>query len=168
MRTLTAGQFEILEALVETMIPSDDLGPGAREAHVARYVDSALVLAERRAEFAAALEAADEYAQDVFSVRLADLDIARRATIVGDLEGNRATGFGEGSAWFFGMLRAMVLEGMFCDPSYGGNADYIGWKLIGYPGHMPEITPDEQRIDASVVPVYERPRGDTFKKSEDQ
>ena len=26
------------------------------------------------------------------------------------------------------------LRGMFADPVYGGNRDYVGWKLIGYPG----------------------------------
>jgi gluconate 2-dehydrogenase gamma chain len=157
MRTLTASQAEILEALVETMIPADDLGPGAREAQVARYIDGALLLAERRALFLVGLEATDEYAQSTFGARLADLDSERRATILSDIEQNRATGFGDGSAWFFGMVRAMVLEGMFCDPTYGGNADYIGWKLIGYPGHMPEITREEQQIDAEIVPIYERP-----------
>jgi gluconate 2-dehydrogenase gamma chain len=157
MRTLTAHQLEILEALVETMIPSDELGPGAREAGVVRYVDGALVLAERRTLFVVGLEATDEYARSTFGLRLAALDPERRAAILGDVERNRAGGFGDGSAWFFGMLRALVLEGMFCDPAYGGNADYIGWKLIGYPGHMPVITPEEQQIDAEVIPIYERP-----------
>jgi gluconate 2-dehydrogenase gamma chain len=23
---------------------------------------------------------------------------------------------------------------MFCDPLHGGNADLVGWQLIGYPG----------------------------------
>ena len=156
MRTLTASQVKILEALVETMIPSDDLGPGAREAQVARYIDGALMLAERRALFVVGLEATDAYARSTFGVGLADLEPERRATILGDVERNRADGFGDGSAWFFGMLRALTLEGMFCDPMYGGNADYIGWKLIGYPGHMFEITPEEQQVDADVVPIYER------------
>jgi gluconate 2-dehydrogenase gamma chain len=157
MRTLTAYQLEILEALVETMIPSDELGPGAREAQVARYVDGALLVFERRAQFVVGLEAADAHARSTLGAGLADLDPEHQATILGDIEKNQASGFGDGSAWFFGMLRALVLEGMFSDPVYGGNADYIGWKLIGYPGHMPEITPDEQQVDAAVVPVYERP-----------
>ena len=109
MRTLTASQYEILEALVETMIPSDDLGPGAREAQVARYIDGALMLAERRGLFVVGLEATDEYAQATFGVSLVSLDPERRATIVDDIERNRASGFGGGSAWFFGMLRALVL-----------------------------------------------------------
>ena len=35
---------------------------------------------------------------------------------------------------FFELLRTHTIEGMFCDPVHGGNADLIGWKLIGYPG----------------------------------
>jgi gluconate 2-dehydrogenase gamma chain len=25
-------------------------------------------------------------------------------------------------------------EGFFADPSYGGNRDKVGWKLVGFPG----------------------------------
>ena len=26
------------------------------------------------------------------------------------------------------------MEGMFADPIYGGNKDFAGWKLVGFPG----------------------------------
>jgi gluconate 2-dehydrogenase gamma chain len=32
------------------------------------------------------------------------------------------------------MLLQNVTEGFFADPMYGGNRDFIGWKLIGFPG----------------------------------
>ena len=35
---------------------------------------------------------------------------------------------------FFALLRQNVLEGMFSDPLHGGNANLIGWQLIGFPG----------------------------------
>ena len=35
---------------------------------------------------------------------------------------------------FFSLLRQHTIEGMFCDPMHGGNADMVGWQLIGYPG----------------------------------
>jgi Gluconate 2-dehydrogenase subunit 3 len=41
---LTAGQYATLDALVESIIPTDDQSPGAREARVADYID--LLLAE--------------------------------------------------------------------------------------------------------------------------
>jgi gluconate 2-dehydrogenase gamma chain len=35
---------------------------------------------------------------------------------------------------FFAMLLQNTVEGFLADPLYGGNRDFIGWKLIGYPG----------------------------------
>jgi gluconate 2-dehydrogenase gamma chain len=35
---------------------------------------------------------------------------------------------------FFAQLRAHTIEGMFCDPLHGGNANLVGWKMINFPG----------------------------------
>jgi gluconate 2-dehydrogenase gamma chain len=35
---------------------------------------------------------------------------------------------------FFTMLLQNTVEGFLADPMYGGNRDFIGWKLIGFPG----------------------------------
>jgi gluconate 2-dehydrogenase gamma chain len=35
---------------------------------------------------------------------------------------------------FFAMLWQNTHEGFFADPMYGGNRDFAGWKLIGFPG----------------------------------
>ncbi len=35
---------------------------------------------------------------------------------------------------FWSTLYQTVMEGMFSDPIYGGNRDKAGWKLIGFPG----------------------------------
>ena len=40
--TLTATEADLLEAIVARLIPSDALGPGAREARAAHYIDRAL------------------------------------------------------------------------------------------------------------------------------
>ena len=44
---------------------------------------------------------------------------------------------------FFTMLRTHTIEGMFADPIYGGNKDFAGWKLIGFPGAQPFFTKPE-------------------------
>jgi len=44
---------------------------------------------------------------------------------------------------FFKMLQDDTSEGAFADPIYGGNRDYGGWKMIGYPGAQRAYTPDE-------------------------
>ena len=41
------------------------------------------------------------------------------------------------------------MQGTFGDPYYGGNANFVGWDLIGYPGVRLAVTADEQRLDAS-------------------
>ena len=44
---------------------------------------------------------------------------------------------------FFDMLLNDTYEGMFADPLYGGNRDFAGWKLVGYPGAQRSYTPAE-------------------------
>jgi gluconate 2-dehydrogenase gamma chain len=46
---------------------------------------------------------------------------------------------------FFSMVQNDTNEGMFADPVYGGNRDFAGWKLIGYPGAQRAWTPEELR-----------------------
>ena len=31
-------------------------------------------------------------------------------------------------------MRVHTIIAFLADPKYGGNRDYIGWKLMGYPG----------------------------------
>jgi hypothetical protein len=33
------------------------------------------------------------------------------------------------------------MEGMFADPVYGGNMDFAGWQLVGFPGAQLLYTP---------------------------
>ena len=66
------------------------------------------------------------------------------------LEGGKATGFTWPSAQaFFNTVRTHTMEGMFADPVYGGNKDFAGWVLVGFPGAQPLFSPaDLQSRDA--------------------
>jgi gluconate 2-dehydrogenase gamma chain len=44
---------------------------------------------------------------------------------------------------FFSTVLGDTYDGMFADPVYGGNRDYAGWNLIGYPGAQRAWTPRE-------------------------
>jgi gluconate 2-dehydrogenase gamma chain len=55
---------------------------------------------------------------------------------------------------FFRLLRQHTIEGMFSDPIHGGNADCIGWQMIGYPGPYMSWT---EHIDQHYGEAY-RPR----------
>ena len=59
---------------------------------------------------------------------------ADQDAVLSGMERNVATGFSPDSAPFFNMVRTHTIQGTFCDPYYGGNANFIGWDLIGYPG----------------------------------
>ena len=32
------------------------------------------------------------------------------------------------------------MEGLFADPVYGGNKDFAGWRLVGFPGAQPAFS----------------------------
>ena len=66
-----------------------------------------------------------------------------------DVESGSATGFTGSSAAFFNMVRTHTLQGTFGDPYYGGNANFVGWDLIGYPGLRLNVTTEDQRLGAS-------------------
>jgi gluconate 2-dehydrogenase gamma chain len=71
--------------------------------------------------------------------------------VLAGIEAGSVDGFETPSAEdFFDMVRSDVIEGMFADPAYGGNAGLVGWQLIGYPGAQRGYTPDEVRSGTAV------------------
>ena len=62
------------------------------------------------------------------------------------LEEGKATGFTWPTAQeFFSTLRTHTMEGMFADPVYGGNKDFAGWRLVGFPGAQAIFTPADMQ-----------------------
>ena len=156
LETLTSAESETLEAIVARLIPSEASGPGAAEARAAHYIDHALAgpLASSREAYGAGLAALNAYAQTSKGAPFARLSPADQDAVLTDMEQNVATGFTAGSAAFFGLVRAHTIQGTFCDPYYGGNANFVGWDLIGYPGVRTSVTADQQRTDSVVKPNH--------------
>ena len=154
LQALTVTEAGILEAIVARLIPSDDSGPGAKEARAADYIDRALAgaLAGSRKAYAAGLAAVDTYAQSSKGALFAALPPADQDAVLTAMQKNAATGFTPNSAAFFNLLLAHTLQGTFCDPAYGGNANFIGWDMIGYPGIRLAVAPEEQRLGVKVKP----------------
>ena len=150
LETLTAAEADILEAICARLIPSDDNGPGAAEARAAHYIDRALMGALRasRDAYAAGLAAIDVYAQASKGAPFTKLAPRDQDAVLTDMEANVATGFMPNAATFFNLVRTHTIQGTFCDPYYGGNANFVGWDLIGYPGLRMAVGPDEQRMAA--------------------
>jgi len=169
-KNLTEAEGRTLEAIVARLIPSDVRSPGALEAGAARYIDRALgdALAASRPAYAAGLAALDAYARDAAGKPFAELAAERQDALLRDLERNVANGFAPSAAAFFELVLGHTLEGTFSDPYYGGNRDFIGWELIGYPGLRLAVLADEQRMDAKNplirVSAYDLPM---FEKNAD-
>ena len=136
LETLTAAESDILEAIVARLIPTDDNGPGAAEARAAHYIDRALAgsLSASRRAYAVGLAALDAYAQSAKGAPFATLAAQDQDAVLSDIEKNVAKGFAPNSSAFFNLVRTHTIQGMFGDPYYGGNANFVGWDLIGYPG----------------------------------
>src|SRR5213596_23353 len=148
LETLTAAESDTLEAIVARLIPSDENGPGAAEARAAHYIDRALAgpLSSARRAYAAGLAALNAYAQTTKGEPFARLQAKDQDAVLSEMEKNAATGFTPNSSTFFNLLRAHAIQGTFCDPYYGGNANFVGWELIGYPGIRVAVAADEQRM----------------------
>jgi gluconate 2-dehydrogenase gamma chain len=149
---LTSAEGAVLEAIVARLIPADANGPGALEAGAARYIDGALgdALAAQRPFYSAGLAALDAYSRSRAGTSFAALEPSRQDELLTDLEQNRAAGFTPSASAFFELVLGHTLEGTFGDPHYGGNQDFIGWELIGYPGLRLAVTEEQQRMSASL------------------
>ena len=74
------------------------------------------------------------------------LDAARQDEVIMALEQNKVTEFTWPSApAFFNTMRTHTMEGLFADPIYGGNKDFAGWRLVGFPGAHPAFTPADMQ-----------------------
>jgi gluconate 2-dehydrogenase gamma chain len=154
--TLTRTEADTLEAITARLIPTDENGPGAREARAARYIDRALggALAASLENYRTGLAAVDRHARQTKGAAFAALPPADQDAVLTDVERNVATGFTPNAAAFFTLVRTHTLQGTFGDPHYGGNANFVGWDLIGYPGIRLVVGPADQRMDAVLAPTH--------------
>ena len=151
---LSPAQLRTLEAFVDRLIPKDDLGPGATEGGVAVYINRSLgdYLAPEKAAFIAGLEATDAFARRTEDRAFADLSADKQDALLTAMDNGTAAGFPDARA-FFGRVRRLALEGMFGDPSYGGNRNFAGWDLIRYPGPRLAVSPEDQKMGVAIKPL---------------
>ena len=156
IENLTASESDLLEAICARIIPSDASGPGAREARAAHFIDRALggALASSKPAYTAGFAAFDRYCRSSRGKPFLELSDRDQDSVLIDVETGAATGFQGSSAAFFGMVRTHTLQGTFGDPFYGGNANFVGWDLIGYPGVRTNVSADDQRLGVKLTPNH--------------
>ena len=143
-QNLDARQGRTVDALTRMIMPTDDNGPGAAEARVIVYIDRALGShrAEYKESYVSGLAAFDGYCQLSHEAGFLDLDTRDRRRALMGIDRARSPRNWPGDAPmgardFLRMLVTHTMEGMFSDPSYGGNYREAGWKLIRFPGRAP-------------------------------
>jgi gluconate 2-dehydrogenase gamma chain len=151
MKALSPREAQTVAAVCNRLIPSDATGPGAREAKVARYIDRALAgdLRAFRPAYTAAILALDSYARAKHGAAFAALHPDKQDAVLTDMDLNRATpsAFVPNGKAVFEMFRTHALQGMFGDPMHGGNANFVGWKLVRFPGPRLVISERDQRLN---------------------
>lgn len=156
----TPPESAFIEAAVARLIPADGLGPGAKEAGVAYFIDQQLNGAFGAAAhtymqgpydpgtpaqgfqlgmtpaqmYRVGIAAVDAACQKQYGKTFAQLATSQRDAVLGALETGKLAFDAYPPSAFFDLLMQNTVEGFFADPIYGGNRDKMGWKLIGYPG----------------------------------
>jgi gluconate 2-dehydrogenase gamma chain len=141
LRFFTQDEAMIVAAATARIFPSDASGPGASEAGVVVYIDRQLAgpYGGDRYRYTKGpfLQGVPEQGyqgelnpRQIYRAALKELAGFDHLSAAEQDESLRKI---EESV-FFKLLRAHTIEGMFCDPIHGGNANMIGWQLIGYPG----------------------------------
>jgi hypothetical protein len=142
---LSRAESATLAAICARIIPTDDNGPGAAEAHAATYIERSLGgwLASSRETYTAGLAAIDEAARANGGRRFVELAPDQQDRVLASME----------QTPFFALVRTHTIQGTFCDPAYGGNQNFVGWDLIGYPGVRLNVTAADQRMSEYAKPV---------------
>lgn len=150
---LSASEYNMLDAICRRLIPSDENGPGAGEAMAARFIDRALAgaLAGSRDQYAAGLAAIDDHARTSKGASFVDLGEAEQDAVLTEVQDGVADGIPPG---FFNTVRSHTIQGTFSDPFYGGNAEFVGWDMIGYPGVRVSVAAEFQQMDIAHPPNH--------------
>jgi gluconate 2-dehydrogenase gamma chain len=150
LRFFTGQEARVVMAACERIFPANESGPGATQAGAMVYIDRQLAgpygTDQYRYLQPPFVESVPEHGhqgkespQETYRVGIpklgpdfVELDGAQQDERLKAIE----------KTHFFQLLRQHTIEGMFCDPMHGGNANLIGWQMLGYPG--PQMSYREQ------------------------
>lgn len=156
----SSDEVSTVEAIVERLIPADDLSISGKDAGCAEFIDrqlagpwgtfdqlymhgpfakgtpeqgdqSPLVPQQRYRLGLAALEA---YCTGQHQKPFAALSADERDAVLTGLETGTIALKDFDGKMLFAILLQNTMEGFFADPIYGGNRDMVSWRMIGFPG----------------------------------
>ncbi len=193
---LKPAEIKFLDAAVDRLIPVDYFGPGAREAGVTLFIDHQLAGPYGQAArwymegpwadgtpeqgyqlkytpaqlYRVGIKRIDDYCRKTRGRRtFAELDDEDKDTVLKQLEAGKIDLDDLPSATFFDFLMHNTRNGFLSDPIYGGNRDFAGWKLLGFPGprynYSDDITRYGVRYDEPPVGLMGRDPSPLTKKT---
>ncbi len=158
---LNLEEAAFVEALVDHMVPADELSPKGTDIGINVYIDRALAGAWGKGDrlylqgpwkqgvpnqgyqlpltpaqlYRAGIEATNAHCRKTYGKTFDRLDASdREAVLVALSTGKLAFDNGLPSRTFWGTVYETVMQGMFADPIYGGNRNKAGWRMLGFPG----------------------------------
>jgi gluconate 2-dehydrogenase gamma chain len=158
---LNLEEAAFVEAMVDHMVPADDLSPKGTDIGINIYIDRALAGAWGKGDrlymqgpwkkgvpsqgyqlpltpaqfYRAGITATNAHCRKTYSKRFDQLTEAQREEVLQGLAAGRINFEGGLPVReFWTMAYQTVIEGMFADPIHGGNRNKAGWRLIGFPG----------------------------------
>lgn len=144
-----------LAAFADRIIPADELGPGASQCGVTDYINNTLVSwnSGDLPLIHEGLQALQTGALQSYGRNFDALSAGEQDFLIERMENSWLEGMRD-SAQAFNRLYRLVLEGMFSDPWYGGNRNFAGWDLIGYPGAVMGSTAEMQVMGGRLPPLH--------------
>jgi gluconate 2-dehydrogenase gamma chain len=143
-----------IAAFTERLMPGAPGKPGASDADVLNYIDLALAgpYADDQYFYRCGVAQLDTHCTQAFGKPFRNLTPAQQDETIAALEQGKAPAFVWPTAQaFFNVVHKHTMEGLFADPIYGGNKDFAGWRLVGFPGAQPEFTPEDMQSEEAFT-----------------
>jgi gluconate 2-dehydrogenase gamma chain len=158
---LNLEEAAFVEALVDHMVPADELSPKGSDIGINVFIDRALAGAWGNGDrlymqgpwkkgvpsqgyqvpltpaqlYRSGIEATNAHCRKTYGKTFERLTEQQREEVLIALStGKLPFDNGLPASLFWTTLYQTVMQGMFADPIYGGNRNKAGWKLIGFPG----------------------------------
>ncbi len=146
---LSMAEWATLTAVVDRIFPKTDTTPGGAETGAHIYIDQMLstAYAKQSPTYRTGLAAIESAVDGGFAAGSADAQDAA----LSNAEAGKLDGLPDG---FFSLLLEHTRQGMFCDPIHGGNREFMGWDMIGYPGVKLVWTANDQAVGTNVAPEH--------------
>jgi gluconate 2-dehydrogenase gamma chain len=132
-----------IAAFTERLMPGAPGKPGATDAGVLNYIDLALAgaYADEQDLYRRGIIQLDAHCVGAYGKPFRHISTAQQDEAIAALEHGQTAAFTWPTAQaFFNTVHKHTMEGMFADPVYGGNKDFAGWILVGFPGAQMQFT----------------------------